>query len=92
MARAVDGHGYFTTPDGLDIWVTLGIAFGGDGPPRVEIASIHDPSDMIPINAIDRAGKLLLFQIQRELRKRAGHARPVLADPKPKDRRRRARV
>lgn len=87
MPRAVDGHGYFVTGDGLDIWVTLGICFGGDGPPRVEIASISDPEQVVPVPAIERAAKRFLYELTVELRRHAPTpVRPVRADPKPKDR------
>lgn len=85
MRRAVDGHGFFTTPDGLDIRVVLGIVMGGDGPPRVEISSIHDPSDLVSIEAVDRAAKVLLLDVSQQLRRRAYRSRPFDPDPKPKD-------
>lgn len=86
MSRAIDGHGFFSTTDGLDIRVVLGIVMSGDGPPRVEIASIHDPSDLISVDAVDRAAKSLLFEVTRQLRRKAYRERPFQSDPKPKDR------
>lgn len=83
MERVLDGTGRLTTPDGLDIRVTLTVVFG-DGPPRVEIAAISDPANLVPVPAIDRAAKRFLYELTAELRRHA--SRPVRADPKPKDR------
>lgn len=85
MERALDGRGRFATPDGLDIRVTLAVVFG-DGPPRVEIESLHNPGRAMPVQAVDRAAKVFLFEIVAELRRHAYRARPFTPDPKPKDR------
>lgn len=79
--REIDGKAKLTTPDGLDIKVVLGIVFG-DGAPRVEISSMQNPSNVVPIQAIDRAAKVFLFELTQELRKQAYRARPIIADPK----------
>lgn len=88
MEPAVSGRGRFDTPDGLDIRVQLAIVIG-DGAPRLEIASVQSPADRVPIQAIDRAAKVFLFEIANELRRQAYRARPFAPDPKPKDRKKR---
>lgn len=83
MERVLDGTGRFNTPDGLDIRVTLAVVFG-DGPPRIEVASISDPEHAVPVPAIERAAKRFLYELTVELRRHA--PRTVRPDPKPKDR------
>lgn len=91
MDRAIDGDGRFSTPDGLDIRVTLAIVFG-DGVPRIEIASLSEPANLIPIQAIDRAASCFLYELTTELRRQAYRATPPRTDLKPKDRKRRRRA
>jgi hypothetical protein len=86
MSRGIDGHGIFWTPDGLDIRVSLAIVLSGDGPPRVEISSIQDPTDLVTVEAVDRAAKVLLRAVTYQLRRRSYAPRPVTPDPKPKHR------
>lgn len=85
MERAIDGNGHFSTPDGLTICVTLAFVFG-DGPPRVEIKSVKNPSALIPVQAIDRGSKAFLYELTNELRRQAYGERPIVPDLKPKDR------
>lgn len=91
MERAIDGKGHFQTPDGLDIRVTLAIVFG-DGEPRIEIVSLKNPDNLVPVQAIDRGSKVFLYEVTSALRLQAYRERPVRSDPKPKDRGRPRRV